>query len=151
MVSFHHRWRTSMYMKTFLSTCLLESLQNHCSSSNAYQSIGTIWFEVRACFNKLTPCRKRKKKKIKFLFHSTFSRHRHHHTRQQRGFIQRSTFNGIVLLVIEDHFLADMILYNPFTRARKIVPHPPSSPKSAYVYGFGYGATPQALKIVKLN
>ncbi|KAI3706073.1 hypothetical protein L1987_76326 [Smallanthus sonchifolius] len=58
------------------------------------------------------------------------------------------TLNGIVLLVLED-----MILYNPLTGAFKIVPNPPF--ESSYTrnenYGFGYGTSPDDLKIVRLT
>ncbi|KAI3783628.1 hypothetical protein L1987_42714 [Smallanthus sonchifolius] len=58
------------------------------------------------------------------------------------------TLNGIVLLVLKD-----MILYNPLTGAFKIVPNPPfeSSSTSIENYGFGYGTTPDDLKIVRLT
>ncbi|PWA82931.1 F-box domain-containing protein [Artemisia annua] len=59
--------------------------------------------------------------------------------------------NGTVLFVTVSH--ANMILYNPFTGAAKKVPNLPPHHGSPcrYVYGFGYGATPDDLKIVKIH
>ncbi|PWA90252.1 F-box domain-containing protein [Artemisia annua] len=54
------------------------------------------------------------------------------------------TFNGIVLL----GYMHKMILYNPFTGATKKLPCPPGS-CTRPGYGFGYGATPDDLKIVR--
>lgn len=73
------------------------------------------------------------------------------------------TFNGIVLRVLicyndvwsrwtREHDTRHMILYNPFTRASKIVPDPYTPvKKSAQSYGFCYGASPDDLKIVRLR
>lgn len=73
------------------------------------------------------------------------------------------TFNGIVLMVLvcysdvwtrgtRKHDTANMILYNPFTRASKIVPDPyPPLKTTAQSYGFCYGASPDDLKIVRLR
>ncbi|GJW52941.1 F-box domain containing protein [Tanacetum coccineum] len=73
------------------------------------------------------------------------------------------TFNGIVALVVNDHkdkdiwskpvnFTSHIILYNPFTGASEIIPDP-YSPfyNSKYIYGFGYGATKDDLKIVRFR
>ncbi|PWA60036.1 restriction endonuclease, type II-like superfamily protein [Artemisia annua] len=61
--------------------------------------------------------------------------------------------NGIVLLVVFNYnaIRRDMILYNPLTGAVKTVPADPSSHDYIHydwVYGFGYGTTPDDLKIV---
>ncbi|KAL7612412.1 hypothetical protein Lser_V15G08624 [Lactuca serriola] len=63
------------------------------------------------------------------------------------------TFNGIVLLVLSDQFQnPHMILYNPLTRASKEIPDPPYPFNGAtYAFGFGYGATPDDLKIVRIE
>lgn len=60
------------------------------------------------------------------------------------------TVNGIVLLFIHK---GHMILYNPLTRAYKKVPDPPidHGPHTHEVYGFGYGTTPDDLKIVIIS
>ncbi|MFS7986843.1 putative F-box domain-containing protein [Helianthus anomalus] len=64
------------------------------------------------------------------------------------------TFNGIVLLALTDELLCcQLILYNPLTRASKILlvldgniyDHPP------FVFGFGYGATEDDLKLVSFK
>ncbi|GJS83913.1 F-box domain containing protein [Tanacetum coccineum] len=57
------------------------------------------------------------------------------------------TFNGIVLLAYRS---TTMILYNPFTGASKKLPCPPIS-CTRPGYGFGYGASPDDLKIVRLK
>lgn len=64
--------------------------------------------------------------------------------------------NGIVLLVVfnKNAIRRDMILYNPLTGAVKKVPADPSSHEYIYydwVYGFGYGTTPDDLKIVVIK
>lgn len=71
------------------------------------------------------------------------------------------TFNGIVLLAINDsyvvggtsiHFTSHMILLNPFTGASKILLDPYSPFDDQYhVYGFGYGATQDELKIFRFR
>ncbi|XP_024992113.1 putative F-box protein At3g16210 [Cynara cardunculus var. scolymus] len=61
------------------------------------------------------------------------------------------TFNGIVLLVLTNFsFVKKMVLYNPFTSVSKILPIPPWARRqhSDDIYGFGYGATPDDLKII---
>ncbi|GJS88281.1 F-box domain containing protein [Tanacetum coccineum] len=73
------------------------------------------------------------------------------------------TFNGIVVLVVNDHkdediknkpvnFTSHIILYNPFTGASEIIPDP-YSPfyNSEHIYGCGYGATKDDLKIVRFR
>ncbi|GJX10286.1 F-box domain containing protein [Tanacetum coccineum] len=70
------------------------------------------------------------------------------------------TFNGIVLMVmvVKDKRIMKgvydtrMILYNPFTSESKVV-RDPYSPclKRNHTYGFGYGATPDDLKIVRFR
>ncbi|PWA35310.1 restriction endonuclease, type II-like superfamily protein [Artemisia annua] len=60
------------------------------------------------------------------------------------------TVNGIVLLFIH----CDMILYNPLTSAYKKVPDHPHIHRGSRnydVYGFGYGTTPDDLKIVIIS
>ncbi|PWA90050.1 F-box domain-containing protein [Artemisia annua] len=69
------------------------------------------------------------------------------------------TFQGVVLVVLEEKDKDDLIiLYNPFTGVFKTVPAPPAnprfiyrSPNRPYVYGFGYGTTPDDLKIVRFE
>ncbi|XP_076946921.1 F-box/kelch-repeat protein At3g23880-like [Bidens hawaiensis] len=65
------------------------------------------------------------------------------------------TFNGIALLALYDDSLhCQLVLYNPLTRASKIlvVMDPPSNDhKVPYVFGFGYGETTHDLKIVRRN
>lgn len=69
------------------------------------------------------------------------------------------TFKGIVLLVLKDYRYTSMVLYNPFTGLTRLVPTPPlPPPRSLYdvdilnfVYGFGYGADPNDLKIIKFS
>ncbi|KAI3501618.1 hypothetical protein L1887_29526 [Cichorium endivia] len=65
------------------------------------------------------------------------------------------TSNGIVLLVQRIHSTSHMILYNPLTRASKRVqdsPYPFNNvDASTYAYGFGYGATPDDLKFVRIE
>ncbi|KAK1434237.1 hypothetical protein QVD17_11156 [Tagetes erecta] len=56
------------------------------------------------------------------------------------------SFNGVVLLA----WLEYLILYNPFTGASKQLPRPPSSYQRD-AHGFGYGATPDDLKIVRFR
>ncbi|PWA53332.1 F-box domain-containing protein [Artemisia annua] len=68
------------------------------------------------------------------------------------------TFNGIVLLVLEDTSLCThMILYNPFTQEYNKVPDPPVRPRvrppqgliyESYLY-IGFGATPDDFKSVR--
>lgn len=63
------------------------------------------------------------------------------------------TFNGLVLLYYVPYvknFTCQMILYNPFTRAYKKLPNPSHSAFGTHycAYGFGYGTTPDDLKIV---
>ncbi|PWA52826.1 F-box domain-containing protein [Artemisia annua] len=72
------------------------------------------------------------------------------------------TFNGLVLLqyyclgdcIGWSRYVCRLILYNPFTRASKLIPLPPSmlpcgyDETLTYACGFGYGATPGDLKIV---
>lgn len=63
------------------------------------------------------------------------------------------SFNGIVFLVLKNKKVSrlhEMILYNPFTGAFKIVPDPPRYCHSNYVYGFGYGTTLDDLKIFRI-
>ncbi|XP_071740737.1 F-box/kelch-repeat protein At3g06240-like [Rutidosis leptorrhynchoides] len=58
------------------------------------------------------------------------------------------SFNGLVLMVYAYSF----ILYNPFTGESKKLPSPPSRIGCYKTgYGFGYGATPNDLKIVKIE
>ncbi|PWA81895.1 F-box domain-containing protein [Artemisia annua] len=57
------------------------------------------------------------------------------------------TFNGIVLL----RYTHALILYNPFTGASTKLPCPPYRDCRRPGYGFGYGATPDDLKIVRLK
>ncbi|PWA54511.1 F-box domain-containing protein [Artemisia annua] len=69
------------------------------------------------------------------------------------------TFQGVVLVVLEEKDKDDLIiLYNPFTGVFKTVPAPPANPRfiyrypnPLYVYGFGYGTTPDDLKIVRFE
>ncbi|GJV74524.1 F-box domain containing protein [Tanacetum coccineum] len=58
------------------------------------------------------------------------------------------TFNGIVLLRLRSRSL---ILYNPFTGAFKKLPGPPYRDCRRPGYGFGHGATPDDLKIVRFK
>nr|GEV92038.1 hypothetical protein [Tanacetum cinerariifolium] len=55
------------------------------------------------------------------------------------------TFNGIVLLLLDKDMLDQLIPYNPFTRVSKMLPKPGYN-----CLGFGYGATKDDLKIVRL-
>ncbi|PWA88931.1 F-box domain-containing protein [Artemisia annua] len=58
------------------------------------------------------------------------------------------TFNGIVLL----RYTRKLILYNPVTGASTELPCPPNYRDCwKHGYGFGYGATPNDLKIVRLK
>ncbi|PWA46502.1 F-box domain-containing protein [Artemisia annua] len=68
------------------------------------------------------------------------------------------TFNGIVLLVLEDTLLCThMILFNPFTQVYNKVPDPPARtsvrPRQGRFYEsdlhIGFGATPDDFKIVR--
>ena len=67
------------------------------------------------------------------------------------------TFNGIVLIILKYRDFDNMILYNPFTGLFKIIPDPDPHPSLAssypnsFAYGFGYGTTPNDLKIVRLE
>ncbi|GJS66877.1 putative F-box domain-containing protein, partial [Tanacetum coccineum] len=65
------------------------------------------------------------------------------------------TFNGIVLLVLIDVSLSSsrMILYNPLTCASKLILEldPPTLEYEPYVFGFGYGATPNDLKVIRIG
>lgn len=66
------------------------------------------------------------------------------------------TFNGIVLLILKYPDFDYMILYNPFTGVFKLVPDPDLDPPliaspDTFTYGFGYGTTPDDLKIVRLE
>ncbi|GJX51655.1 F-box domain containing protein [Tanacetum coccineum] len=70
------------------------------------------------------------------------------------------TFKGVVVLVVLEQKDKDdlIIFYNPFTGVFKTVPDPPinpryiyRSPNPLYVYGFGYGTTPDDLKIVRFE
>ncbi|XP_071687385.1 F-box/kelch-repeat protein At3g06240-like [Rutidosis leptorrhynchoides] len=60
-------------------------------------------------------------------------------------------FNGIVVLSLED--IRSLILYNPLTyEYKKLNPPPDNNVRQIpYGYGFGYGATPDDLKIVTLK
>ncbi|GJT14778.1 RNA-directed DNA polymerase, eukaryota [Tanacetum coccineum] len=60
--------------------------------------------------------------------------------------------NGIVLLVVDFH--SNMILYNPLSEEFNKVPNPPSHDHFSnydYAFGFGYGTTPDDLKIIKIG
>ncbi|XP_071712376.1 F-box/kelch-repeat protein At3g06240-like [Rutidosis leptorrhynchoides] len=65
------------------------------------------------------------------------------------------TLKGIVILVVTDLcFRCHMYLYNPLTRASKLldVMDPPSSKfRPFYTFGFGYGATTNDLKIFRFG
>lgn len=60
-------------------------------------------------------------------------------------------FKGIVFMVIKSYLATHMILHNPFTAMYKVIPHPPTSYYSNYAHGFGYGSTPDDLKIVRIE
>ncbi|PWA44452.1 F-box domain-containing protein [Artemisia annua] len=61
-------------------------------------------------------------------------------------------FNGILLIIFKDQFPNHMMLYNPFTKQAIDVPDPPSCDHTfIYNYGFGYGTTPDDLKIFLLR
>ncbi|PWA38902.1 F-box domain-containing protein [Artemisia annua] len=61
-------------------------------------------------------------------------------------------FNGILLIIFQDQFPNHMRLYNPFTKQSDNVPDPPSCDHTfIYNYGFGYGTTPDDLKIFLLR
>ncbi|KAK9052294.1 hypothetical protein SSX86_028923 [Deinandra increscens subsp. villosa] len=55
------------------------------------------------------------------------------------------TFNGVILL----RYLNTFILYNPFTCLSMKLPSPPTCERGGY--GFGYGANPDDLKIVRFR
>nr|XP_043615570.1 F-box protein CPR1-like isoform X2 [Erigeron canadensis] len=72
------------------------------------------------------------------------------------------TFSGIIILSVRDYIGWDselnsfmeerMILYNPFTGVYEIFQDPYSPlPGDALAYGFGYGATPDELKLIRLR
>nr|XP_043617336.1 uncharacterized protein LOC122589154 isoform X2 [Erigeron canadensis] len=64
------------------------------------------------------------------------------------------TINGVVLLLIHRSQGHNMMLYNPFTGAFKILSDPPleNHYSGSYVYGFGYDTlTPHDVKIVRLR
>ncbi|GJR92256.1 F-box domain containing protein [Tanacetum coccineum] len=68
------------------------------------------------------------------------------------------TFNGIAVLVFKAYCVGDKstyirtILYNPFTSAYKLVPDPHCECYNTnHIYGFGYGSTPDDLKIVRFS
>ncbi|PWA80167.1 F-box domain-containing protein [Artemisia annua] len=69
---------------------------------------------------------------------------------QNNDVIFLGTVNGIVLLVVN---YTRMILYNPFTGASKLLPYPISDLAcgSNHIYGFGYGATLDDLKILRFD
>ncbi|KAJ0465463.1 putative F-box domain-containing protein [Helianthus annuus] len=61
------------------------------------------------------------------------------------------TLNGIVLLALYDTFMAcQLILYNPLTCVSKVLVTDPTC-KDPYVFGFGYGASTDDLKIVRFE
>ncbi|GKD15100.1 putative F-box domain-containing protein [Tanacetum coccineum] len=61
------------------------------------------------------------------------------------------TFNGIVLLLLDKDLHHQLILYNPFTRVSKMLPKLSYDFFRIYTFGFGYGATMDDLKIVRLG
>ncbi|KAJ0542301.1 putative F-box domain-containing protein [Helianthus annuus] len=71
------------------------------------------------------------------------------------------SFNGIVLLVLENHKTSnawynhydhDMMLYNPLSGEFKTLPHSGTFDGYCnYVYGFGYSTTADDIKIVRLK
>ncbi|XP_076895573.1 putative F-box protein At4g38870 [Bidens hawaiensis] len=56
------------------------------------------------------------------------------------------TLNGLVLLAISEY----LIVYNPLTGASRQLPRPPSG-YHRDAHGFGYGASPDDLKIVRFS
>ncbi|PWA80166.1 F-box domain-containing protein [Artemisia annua] len=67
-------------------------------------------------------------------------------------------FNGIAILVFKAYCVDNKstyirtILYNPFTAAYELVPDPHSECLNInHIYGFGYGATPDDLKIIRFS
>ncbi|GJT44030.1 F-box domain containing protein [Tanacetum coccineum] len=62
------------------------------------------------------------------------------------------SLNGLVLLRYPGISKSPMILYNPFTRASKIIPYSVYSSGRCGIdaYGFGYGATTDDLRIIVL-
>ncbi|KAJ0704851.1 putative F-box domain-containing protein [Helianthus annuus] len=78
-----------------------------------------------------------------------------HHLQHTRVSIV-GTFNGIVLLALYDYTCLEycqLILYNPLTCASKklVSMGEPYKPLDGYVFGFGYGATTDNLKIVRFD
>nr|XP_043612993.1 uncharacterized protein LOC122584966 [Erigeron canadensis] len=71
------------------------------------------------------------------------------------------TFRGIILLAVKDYIAWEngnsymqehMILYNPFTGVHEVFKDPYFPlPGGAHAYGFGHGATPNDLKLIRFR